>query len=168
MLEYSLYWQNMATQGEANWNLGLLLAHSFGELTLSLCKVIFFLLVAFARLVRDLGVLAGPHLLALAHNVYEFHRTQMTWTDICAETIFVVLIVWFLVFRKRIAACTLNSVELSIAAVLLQKFTELASLNSSLGWEQLRFFLFLFVLILILILIVRFPLRPLPLPNIYF
>ena len=96
--------------GGGDANLGLLLAHSLWELTLSLCKVIYFSLIALARLVR----LAGPHFLTLTRTVYEFHRTQMTWMDVCAEAVFLVLIVWFLVFRKRIAAA-LRKFEASIA-----------------------------------------------------
>lgn len=95
-----------ATSGE----LALSLATAVGELLFQLSKVIFLTLLAVGRLV----ILTGPHLLTVGRKVVKFHQTQMTRTDVIVEVLFILIIVWFLMFRKSISAAC-KKIEKSVA-----------------------------------------------------
>jgi len=80
------------------------------ELLESLFKIIYLTVVAVSKLM----ILTGPHLISLIQRVVQFHRTQMSRTDVLVEAVFVLIIVLFLVFRKRIATA-IRKFEKSVA-----------------------------------------------------
>jgi hypothetical protein len=60
----------------------------------------YYLVVALLKL----SVMVFPHMIATGKAVVEFHRTKLSFTDVCVEVVAVVAVVAFLYFKRRLLA----------------------------------------------------------------
>lgn len=80
------------------WNSILKLIVALTDTITCLVAIILYLALIFAKV----SVLIFPHAVSLANTVYQFHVTQLSWSDIVIEFCLITMLLLYIIFRKKI------------------------------------------------------------------